>query len=61
MSEPQSPSDIMRTVCMPCAGSGDLDRHVGRLRDGKIITGIVLDECWFCKGDGWIRFARRVV
>lgn len=54
-----TPAKPLRTLCLTCSGSGDLDRHVARICEGKIITGIVIDECWFCKGEGWIPFGPR--
>lgn len=55
MSEP-TPKKALHTVCLTCSGSGDLDRPTARISDDEIVTGIVLEECWFCRGQGWISF-----
>ncbi|MGH8881790.1 MAG: hypothetical protein ACRD0P_31320 [Stackebrandtia sp.] len=52
-------SQRLRTLCLTCSGSGDLDRQAARVKDGKIVVGVVTDECWFCRGEGWMNFARR--
>lgn len=49
----------LRTLCLTCSGSGDLERQAARVQDGKIVMGVVTDECWFCRGEGWLKFARR--
>lgn len=57
MSDPDP--RILRTLCLTCSGSGDLERQAARVRDGKIVMGVVSDECWFCRGEGWLAFAHK--
>lgn len=56
---PTTDPHTLRTLCLTCSGSGDLERQAARVRGGEIVMGVVTDECWFCRGEGWLVFARR--
>lgn len=51
----------LRVLCYTCGGSGDLEIPRAYLDSAahKIEARYVLEECWFCNGEGWIPFARR--
>ncbi|MGH8792597.1 MAG: hypothetical protein ACRDXX_08130 [Stackebrandtia sp.] len=51
----------LRVACYTCGGSGDLEipRAYFNAEVKKIESRYVVEECWFCNGEGWIPFARR--
>lgn len=48
----------LRTLCLTCQGQGHLIIPRARLAGGgRIGVDNEAAECWFCKGDGWLRQA----
>lgn len=48
----------LKTLCLTCQGQGHLVIPRARItRDGKVGVDNETAECWFCKGEGWLRQA----
>lgn len=52
-----SPREL-KTLCLTCQGQGQLVISRARInRKQEVIPDTEAAECWYCKGNGWLRYA----
>jgi DnaJ-class molecular chaperone len=52
-----SPREL-KTLCLTCQGQGQLVIARARItRNGRVTADTEATDCWYCKGEGWLRQA----